>query len=114
MEDISKETRLLVSNKLKTNEQFFSFKEEKTQRLGNLMDQRSKLWYQHKKAKNIDEKNKIKKQINELNKEINPLRKEVELCEDIIERSKKIESNLQELREDEEKRKEEKQNEHIR
>ena len=43
MEDISKETRLLVSNNLKTNEQFFSFKEEKKTKLDNLMDQRSKL-----------------------------------------------------------------------
>ena len=113
MEDISKETRLLVSNNLKTNEQFFSFKEEKKTKLDNLIDQRSKLWYQHKKAKSSEDKEKIKQQINELNKEINPLRKEVELCDDILERSKKIENNLQELREDEERR-EEKQNEHIR
>lgn len=114
MEEISRETRLLVSNNLKTNEQFFSFKEEKKSKLGNLMDQRSKLWYQHKKAKGDEEKEKIKKQINELNKEINPLRKEVEMCNDILDRSKKIESNLQEMIEDEEKGREEKQNEHIR
>ena len=90
------------------------FKEEKKSKLDNLMDQRSKLWYQHKKAKGDVEKEKIKKQINELNKEISPLRKEVEMCNDILERSKKIESNLQEMIEDEEKRREEKQNEHIR
>ena len=114
MEEISRETRLLVSNNLKTNEQFFLFKEEKKSKLDNLMDQRSKLWYQHKKAKGDEEKEKIKKQINELNKEINPLRKEVEMCNDILDRSKKIESNLQEMIEDEEKRREEKQNEHIR
>jgi len=114
MEDISKEARLLVSNNLKTNEQFFSFREDKKKRLDDLMDQRSKLWYKHKKSNSKEEKEIISKQISELNKEINPLRKEVVLCDEILERSKKIESNLQELREDEEKGKEEKQNEHIR
>lgn len=59
------------------------------------MDQRSKLWYKHKKSKSKQEKEKIKEQINNLNKEINPLRKEVVLCKDIIERSKKMEQNLQ-------------------
>ena len=47
-----------------------------------------------------------------LNKEINPLRKEVVLCKDIIERSKKMEQNLQEL--SDEKDKEVEKNEHIR
>ena len=36
------------------------------------------------------------------------------MCNDILDRSKKIESNLQEMIEDEEKGREEKQNEHIR
>ena len=46
MEKISEEARLLVSNNLKTNEQFFLFKEDKEERLKELTDQRSKLWYQ--------------------------------------------------------------------
>ena len=114
MEDISKETRLLVSNNLKTNEQFFSFKEEKEKRLDELMDTRSKLWYKHKKSKSQNEKAEIRKQIDELNKEINPLRKEVVLCKDILERSKKIEENLQELSDEKEKTKEVEKDEHIR
>ena len=78
------------------------------------MDQRSKLWYKHKKSKSKQEKEKIKEQINNLNKEINPLRKEVVLCKDIIERSKKMEQNLQELSDEKNQEKEVEKNEHIR
>ena len=38
MEEISNETRLLVRNNLKTDEQFFAFKEDKEKRLEELMD----------------------------------------------------------------------------
>ena len=114
MESISNEARLLVRNNLKTNEQFFLFKEEKEKRLEDLMDQRGKLWYKHKKSKSSQEKEEIKRKIDELNKEINPLRKEVVLCKDILERSKKMEQNLQELSDEKEKGKEVEKDEHIR
>ena len=114
MEDISNETKLLVRNNLKTDEQFFLFKEEKEKQHNDLMDQRSKLWYKHKKSKSKQEKDEIREQINELNKEITPLRKEVVLCKDILERSKKIEKNLQELSDENIKVKEVEKNEHIR
>ena len=114
MEEISNETRLLVRNNLKTDEQFFAFKEDKEKRLEELMDQRSKLWYKHKKSKSKQEKEEIKEQIDNLNKEINPLRKEVVLCKDIIERSKKMEQNLRELSDEKNQEKEVEKNEHIR
>ena len=78
------------------------------------MDQRGKLWYKHKKSKSSQEKEEIKRKIDELNKEINPLRKEVVLCKDILERSKKMEQNLQELSDEKEKGKEVEKDEHIR
>ena len=107
MDNISEEARLLVSNNLKTNEQFFLFKEEKEKLLNDLTDKRSKLWYQHKKAKSKEEKEMLSNQIDEINKELEPTRKEVVLCEDILKRSKMIEQNLSEL--DEEKSKERKE-----
>jgi len=112
MEEISNEARLLVRNELKTNEQFFLFKEEKEKKLDSLMDERSKLWYKHKKTNDKEEKKEIKKQIDLINEEINPLRKEVVLCNGIIERSPKLEQNLKEL--NEEKGKEVEKNEFIR
>lgn len=114
MEEMSNETRLLVSNNLKTNEQFFLFKEQKEKCLDSLMDKRSNLWYKHKKSKSKEEKENIKAQIELLNKEINPLRKEVEQCKNILERSKKIEENLIELSNETEKGKEVEKDERIR
>ena len=114
MEEISKEARLLVRNELKTNEQFFAFKNEKEKEIDSLMDRRSKLWYKHKKSKSKEEKDEIRKQIDELNLQIKPLREEVVLCKDILERSRKMEENLQELNDETEKGKEVEKNEFIR
>lgn len=105
MDSISKQTELLVSNKLETYEQFFSFKTQKEKELDNLLDQRSKLWYKHKKSKNPSEKQMIRNQIDELSISIKELRKEVVLCDGIEERSSKIEQNVKEF--EEEQRKEE-------
>ncbi len=112
MDKISEEARLLVSNDLKTNEQFFSFKEEKEKRLKELLDKRYELWYKHKKVNSEEERQKISKQIDEINKELNPTRKEVVLCDDIITRSKEIEEKLSQ--EEREQGKEVKKDEHIR
>ena len=62
MEQISEEMKLLVRNKLKTNEQFSLYKNEKEKQLDELTDKRKKLWYRHKKAKTEAEKQKIKKE----------------------------------------------------
>lgn len=112
MDKISEEARLLVSNDLKTNEQFFSFKEEKEKRLKELLDKRYELWYKHKKVNSEEERQIISKQIDEINKELNPTRKEVVLCDDIITRSKEIEEKLSQ--EEREQGKEVKKDEHIR
>jgi hypothetical protein len=114
MDQISEEVKLLVSNNLKTNEQFFCFQTEKKNKLDELLDQRSKLWYQHKKSKTFEETESLSRQIDELNKEINPLRKEVVLCDDILKRSKVIEQNLSELDDEKSKGKEVSKDEFIR
>lgn len=116
MERISEETKLLVRNNLKTNEQFFSFKEQKSKELTNLLDKRSKLWYKHKKSKSIVEKDQLKKEIDEINKQIEPIRKEVVLCKEIEERTPKLEQNVNEFNQEQENqnRKEVEKNELIR
>ena len=114
LDAIIKETRLLVKYKLKTNEQFFLFKKEKEDKLDSLLDTRSKLWYKHKKSNSKEEKEDIRKQIEEINLEIKPLREEVVLCNNIQERSSKLEQNLQELDDENLKGKEVEKNEFIR
>ncbi len=116
MERISEETKLLVRNNLKTNEQFFSFEEQKSKELTNLLDKRSKLWYKHKKSKSKVEKDQLKKEIDEINKQIEPIRKEVVLCKEIEERTPKLEQNVNEFNQEQENqnRKEVEKNELIR
>lgn len=97
MESISKQTKLLVSNKIKTYEQFFSYSNDIKNKLDLLLDKRSKLWYQHKKANTNHEKEAIKNEIASLFNEIKDLREEVKLCDDIEERSKVIEKNVDEF-----------------
>ncbi len=112
IDELSNQTQLLVSNHLDTDEQFFLFKEEKEKQLKQLMDKREKMWYRHKKESNETEKRNCLKEINQLNKQINPLREEVKLCKSILERSEKIQDNLQQLVE--EKGKERNENEWTR
>lgn len=116
MDRISEETKLLVRNNLKTNEQFFSFKEQKSKLLTDLLDKRSKLWYKHKKSKSKVEKDQLKKEIDEINKQIEPIRKEVVLCKEIEERTPKLEQNVNEFNQEQENqsRKEVDKNELIR
>ena len=112
LNQLSEEARLLVSNNIETNEQFFSFKSEKEKELLTLENSRHDLWYKHKKSKSNDEKDQILEKIQILNEEINPLRKEVKLCDDIEDRMKKVVDNLKNIYE--EKGKEVEKNEHIR
>ena len=112
LDKISKQTDLLVSNKLDTYEQFFAFRTQKTKELDSLLDKRSKLWYRHKKAKSQSEKESIRNEIDLLNKEITPLREEVVLCDGIEERTPKMEHNVKDF--EEQKDREVKDNEHIR
>ena len=111
LDKISKQTELLVSNKLDTYEQFFAFKTQKTKELDSLLDKRSKLWYKHKKSKNPSEKESIRNEIDLLNKKINPLREEVVLCDGIEERTPKMEQNVSDF--EDKKDKEVKNNELI-
>lgn len=111
LDKISKQTELLVSNKLDTYEQFFAFKTQKTKELDSLLDKRSKLWYKHKKSKNPSEKESIRNEIDLLNKIITPLREEVVLCDGIEERTPKMEQNVSDF--EDKKDKEVKNNELI-
>lgn len=99
LDNISKQTELLVSNKLDTYEHFFAFKEQKSKELDELLDKREKLWLKHNKSKNKEEKQNIRQEINLLSNEINKLREEVVLCEQVEERTPKMEQNVKEFEE---------------
>lgn len=103
MEEISNQTRLLVREKIETNEQFLFYKEQINREIQGLISKKHNLWIKHKRVKIEEEKLLIRSQINEITKELKAKRKEVVLCDGIEKRSKDIEESIKEL---EEKRKE--------
>lgn len=103
MEEISNQTRLLVREKIETNEQFLFYKEQINREIQELISKKHNLWIKHKRVKIEEEKLLIRSQINEITKELKAKRKEVVLCDGIEKRSKDIEESIKEL---EEKRKE--------
>lgn len=100
MEAILNETTLLASNGIETHEQFLLYKSSKIKEIDNLFDERSKLWYKHKKATSKDEKIKIRKEIGNLSEKIEPLKEVLKLCDGIEERIPIIETNLKEVGEE--------------
>ena len=79
------------------------------------MNYRKHIRYQLRaKTRPEAEKKEIKKKIQFLNKEIDALRKEVGLCEDIVKRSKVIQSKLEVTKKEQSKRKEVNQDEYRR
>lgn len=89
MEEISEQTRLLVSNNLETDEQFFLFAEKKENELNYLLGEREKLWYKYKKEN--DNRENIKLKINNISKDIKDIRRVIKLCDGIKKRCSKIE-----------------------
>lgn len=98
MEEFNKEIRYLEENTIKTDEQFFSFKKQREEKLNQLIEERTNLWKEHKKS---EDKERILNNINIINKEIYELRKEVKLCEDIKERINSMNQNIEELEKEE-------------
>ena len=93
MDSISKQTELLVKNKIVTDEQFLLFKQEKEKNLDNLLKEREDLWKEYNKSKNNKNKRSIRLKIDSLYKVINAFKYELKLCDLIEERSTKIKNN---------------------
>lgn len=100
LEEISKQTRLLVREKIETHEQFLFYKEKVNREVQDLIGKRHNLWIKHKRAKTEEEKLLVREEINTITKELEIKRKEVVLCDDIEKRMKDIEENVKELEEE--------------
>lgn len=101
MNEISKQTELLVSNKIETNEQFLFYKDNIKLKIDSLIGDRENLWLKHKRCNDDSQKTKIKLQIDSITKELNKLRKEVKLCDGIENRIDVIKDNIKEFEEKE-------------
>ena len=116
LDKITQETRLLGRENISTDEQLFSYKESVLSQIENLTDDRTHLRKKARTKMSDDELSKVKEQISTVSDKIQELNKEVRLCDDIAERSKVMEQNLETIRAEEEKqqRKEQKRNDKFR
>ena len=116
MDKITQEVRLLGREKISTDEQLFLYKHKVESEIKTLTDNRTHLRKVSRRKISNEELGKVNTEIKDINSKLNQLRKELKLCEGIQERSKLIETNLSQIRTDEEKfmRKERKSNEQWR
>ena len=94
MNQISEETRFMVSNKIETFEDLNSFREENSIKLEQLISIRTSLWKKYKRAKTEEDKVKIYKETEELQPIIKELFKNNKYCDGIEKRSIDIQNNI--------------------
>ena len=102
MEEISEETRLLARNNIETRVEFLKIKNEKKNKMNELNNERSRLWYQYKKSTSSVDKEKIKNKIDQISVEIKPLKEDLKLMDSIERRQEDIAINIKEYEEREE------------
>ena len=110
LDKITQETRLLGRENISTDEQLFSYKESVLSQIKSLTDDRTHLRKQLRRNLSDDELSNVKEQVAAITSKLWTLRKEVGLCDDIAERSKVIEANLETVRVYEEKHERKEQN----
>ena len=114
MDHIIKETRLLCQKRFETVEQLFLYRETLQEEMEQLIGKRKKL-YSKSRSCNEKEKQEIRVELTEISEQLRHIRQEVKLCDGIINRSCSLQEKLQLIRKEEvEKRKEMKKNEHKR
>ena len=106
MNEISQQTKLLVSNEIKTYEQLLFYRDNLNSEIDKLTGRRNYLWIKIKRISDEREKEIIRKEIDDITESLILKKKEVKLCEQIEERSNVVERNIKEF--EEENRKERK------
>ena len=101
VQNITRETRLLVKYGIDTAEQLASFKDGLTKEIISLSGTRKHLRYQARSIRDEDKLAVVKGEVAELSAKITPLRREVRLCEDIESRSLDMEEKIQKANEPE-------------
>lgn len=100
LDQISDETKLLVSENLVTDEQFFLFKENKITELNELLEERERIYYESSKPNN---KENFTSRLDEIKNKVKEIRRVIKLCDSIEERIPKIEKNTEDYIKDERK-----------
>jgi hypothetical protein len=101
IQNISRETRLLVKHGIDTDEQLTAHKDGLAAQMAALYDQRKHLRYQARSVTDEDRAAALKTEIAALSEQIGELRREVRLCEDIETRSGVMRDKIRRASEDE-------------
>jgi len=101
IQNISKETRLLVKHKIDTAEQLTAYKDGLTHEIIALSGHRKHLRYQARSVRDEEKLPAVKADIAALSTKISELRKDVRLCEDIEKRSVDMKEKIRRAAEDE-------------
>lgn len=102
MNDISKQTRLLVSNKIETQEQLLFYKENLNIDIKDLTTKRENLWKKFKRAKNDNEKLSIRYEIDDITRKLKPKKENLKLCKDIEKRLDIVKENVKDFEDEQE------------
>lgn len=113
MEQYSEQAIFLNENKLDTKEDLEKCKEQTTCILNEQLSKRESLWRYRKLEKNSNKQKHICNEISIINLEIKDLRKKIRLIEDIESRIPKMKENIQEMKNEEQDRKEKIKDEYI-
>lgn len=105
MNQISEQTRLLVSNKIETYEQFLFYKDNLDNEVCKLVSRKHNLWMQYKRTDAENKKLDIRKEIYSISQKLIPIREEVALCDDIGNKIEVVKQNIKEFEEEQEKEK---------
>jgi hypothetical protein len=103
IQNISRETRLLVKYDIDTDIQLTNHKNGLTAQINILYERRKHLRYQTRNIKDEIKLTEIKSEITALSNQLIELRREVRLCEDIEKRSAEIREKIRREAEDKEK-----------
>lgn len=113
MEQYSQQAIFLNENKLDTKEDLEKYKEQTTCILNERLSKRESLWRYRKLEENSNKQKQICNNISIINLEIKDLRKKIRLIEDIESRIPKMKENIQEMKKEEQDRKEKIKDEYI-
>lgn len=107
MNEISEQTRLLVSNKIKTYEQFLFYKDSLNHDICELIGKKHNLWIKYKRTNDKESKQIIRNEIDSITQRLVPIKKNARLCNSIDKRLEIVKENIKEFeieREKEEKK----------
>lgn len=90
MNEFSEQVRFVCKNKLETEEDVIEYKKSAYEKINPLKSKRENLWKKHKRAKTDEDKKAIEDEIVAISKKITPLAEDIRICDNILERAKKM------------------------